>query len=312
MDTRRTVLRATALGTVAALAGCSTASDLAGREDSRTHIEAAGEELDLAVRELRDQSDRFEGVEGGDGVDIQTRVVETHLDTASEELDAAEEGASADQRDTIEALRSTVEVLRTATAALDRFAEGLTMLQTGMSYVETERYADAETRFTEARTAFEDVRADLTRVESAVADLDRAEVEGTDASVAEMRSGISRIETSNAALVELSDALASLSRGLVDYQTASSDADAERYRAGARAAGDARDHFASAYSTLTALESSAPARVRSDVVGLSCRAGALRDGAASFRRGCEAAADRRYDVARSEFQAAERALDRCE
>lgn len=32
----------------------------------------------------------------------------------------------------------------------------------------------------------------------------------------------------------------------------------------------------------------------------------------NYQQGCEAAADRRYDTARSEFRAAEQALDRCE
>lgn len=97
-----------------------------------------------------------------------------------------------------------------------------------------------------------------------------------------------------------------MSRGLQDCQTATEAADAERYRAGAAA--DAHDHFATAYATFTTVDASAPDRIRPNIVDSSCTARALRDGTDHCQDCREAASNRRYDAARSEFPAAKQAL----
>lgn len=311
MISRRAALRGIALTTTAGLAGCTGDGGQQQGDGSESDIQAAGDDLDKALDEFQSEADRFDSIESGEGVDVETSVIESHLEAASQDLDAAEQDASAAQQDRIEALRSIISILQSLTTAIDVIAEGFTATQTGRSYISSERYEDAKQRFTTAQTRFESARGSITEAQSSVDRIEQANIEDTGPDIAEMRSGITKLKEINELMIGLSDGFADLSSGLQDYQVAADRAESERYTAGAAAAADARAHFSSAVSTLRELESTAPSSFQPDIVDTTCRAEALRDAADHYNEGCEAAADGRYDTARSEFRASEDALESC-
>lgn len=310
MTTRRKVLSVVATGGVVGISGC-LGSISGSRDEAVTHAEAAADDIDKAVDEFESEAARFDNLESGEGVDVRTKVIEAHLDAASQDLDAAEQDASSDQQDGIDAFRSLVELLRRATAGLDKFADGFSKIQLAISQNQDGRYTDAADQAVEAQSPLEQARDSFTTAQASVDQIDEADIEDTDASLAEIRLELEEVTVLTETMIEFADGFVDLSEGLADLETATDRVDAERYAAAGRAAESASNHFAGAADTFKNLESSAPSRLQSEVVDLTCRAESLRDGAGHYRAGCASADLGAFDHARSEFRAAERDFDRC-
>jgi hypothetical protein len=312
MNRRQVVQTGLGIGGIA-LAGCSSEQSVSiGGTD---HLDEAGTAIRKAVEEYNRQTDRIENAEFSEGrVEVDTATITVHLDTASEELTAAADQATAtERRAKIGALEDYVAYTRPVVNFLDAFATGYNRSYTGFSELESEEYIKATAMLEQADDAFstanERLRKAETRAESldhdALADVVDVDTESVSESLADLR-GV------NAALDDLASGMLHLAKGMEDFQTASANLDQKRWEEAEQALEDSRDHFESANGTFESAKGDAPPDIASTFEDMICRSGALRDGSDHLARAIRAFEVDRGGRARSEIEAAESAMNRCE
>jgi hypothetical protein len=284
-----------------------------GEAKTASHLNSAGEALQSAGEELATESENLSesDIEDG-GVDIQPSTVNSYLDEASSELDAAEETATDNLLAQIEAARTYVSFARKLVEFLDVFAEGYSRTATGFTYFDSGRYSDAVEEFDEGQTKFEESNDLLTVTQDRSENLDTETLDSIDEiEIDSMKTDLSTLSDLMPVMRALTIGFRHMSEGMIDYEPATENLDNEEYTKAHENFNKAFDHFTAAETHFEDHEESAPESVKSDIIELTCYAGAIKDGCRHLAAAAEAQANGNYDRAESKADEASNAFDRC-
>jgi hypothetical protein len=285
----------------------TTAEPTATPEES---IDAAA----TALNEAYDGIDRQSDALGEDGESFDESGTRRSISTANDHLDAAESTDLSDEQQTVvEEMRDVAAFFTVLTDTLVQLDSGFNETDVAQSYVDNDRFEDGLDSLDDARAAFRDASDDLSDAESAFGELESGSFERIDGtSYAEVEDSLQTTRQ----LVDTMDPFLTgyreFVRGAQSFEEGSAALDAEQFSVAAGEFDTAVARFDDAESAFRDAEEEAPSEMRSEIIDLTCFAGALRDAAEHFAAGSRAYDDGDSQTANEEFQAGQEDLNRCE
>ena len=281
--------------------------------DVEALIEAADNNLQVAVDELDEAVEEANDPVSSDSQAIETRPITARLDEASVDLETARGEATDEQLRRIEALEGAVECFRALVKAFGALGHAFDEYDTGDQYFDMDRFEDAidaferaEDRTIEAKAHVSDAREAFDRIDpDAMDDIDHTDL-------TELAVAIDEVEEVIVAMEYLSVGIRELAAAMKSFETANQALDAGQFEEAAAAYSDSSNQFYVAFTTFQEAESEVSAGFRADMIDMSCLAEALSDATDHFAKGAEAFADGRDQDGSDHFDDGEAALERCD